>query len=90
MSKCFVNLRHAGHAIRQPELTLSKVILWKPVHRKKGKGRPRTTFVDNLLVVTPGKLETLMLDRIVYKSVILDPLAYPADPPYVMSSKSNF
>ena len=40
---------------------LSKVILWKPVHGHRGRGRPKTKFVDNLLlntgVETTGKLE---------------------------------
>ena len=56
-------LRLAGHAIRHPELPLSKVILWKPVHGHRGRGRPRATYVDNLLidtgVETAGELETL-------------------------------
>ena len=42
-------LRLAEHAIRHPELTLSKVILRKPVHGHKCRGRLRATFVDNLL-----------------------------------------
>ena len=70
---------------RHPELPLSKVILWKPVHGHRGRGRPRATFVDNLLldtgVETTGELETLMLDRMVWRRVILDPRAAPADPP---------
>ena len=78
-------LRLAGHAIRHPELPLSKVILWKPVHGHRGRGRPRATFVDNLLidtgVETTGELETLMLDRMVWRRVIQDPRAAPADPP---------
>ena len=64
-----IKLRLAGHAIRHPELPLSKVILWKPVHGNRGRGRPGATFVDNLLidtgVETTGELETLMLDRMV-------------------------
>ena len=40
----------AGHAIRHPELLMSKVILWKPVHGHRGRGRPRATYVDNLLI----------------------------------------
>jgi hypothetical protein len=43
------------------------------------------TFVDNMLidtgVETPGELETLMLHRIVWRRVIQDPQAAPADPP---------
>ena len=72
-------LRLAGHAIRHPELPLSKVILWKPVHGHRSRGRPRATFVDNLLidtgVETTGELETLMLDRMVWRRVIQDPWA---------------
>ena len=76
-------MRLAGHAIRHPELPLSKVILWKPVHGHRGRGRPRATYVDNLLidtgVETAGELETLMLDRLVWRRVILDPLVAPAN-----------
>ena len=78
-------LRLSGHAIRHPELPLSKVILWKPVHGHRDRVSPRATFVDNLLidtgVETTGELETLMLDRMVWRRVILDPRAAPADPP---------
>jgi hypothetical protein len=49
----------------------------------RGRGCPRATFVDNLLidigVETAGELETLMLDRVGWRRVILDPLAAPAD-----------
>ena len=43
----------ARHAIRHPEITLPKVILWKAVqfHGLRGWGRYRSTFVDNLLIV---------------------------------------
>ena len=44
------DLRLAGHAIRHPELPLSKVILWKPLHGHRGRERPRATFVDNQLI----------------------------------------
>jgi hypothetical protein len=58
---------------------------WFSVHVHRGKGRPRATFVDNLLidtaVETTGELETLMLDRMVWRRVIQDPLVAPADPP---------
>ena len=68
-------LKLAGH----PKLTLFKVILWKPVHGHRGRGRPRATFVGNLLidtgVKTTGELETLMQDRVVWRRVSLDPWA---------------
>ena len=78
-------LRLAGHAIRHPELSLSKVILWKPVHGQRGRGRPRSTYVDNLLtdvgVETTGELETLMLDRAVWKDAIQNSRTAHAVPP---------
>ena len=50
----------------------------------RGRGRPRFRFVDNLLIYTGvetnDKLDTLMLDRMVQRRVILDPRAAPADP----------
>ena len=73
-------LRHAGHAISHPELRLSKVILWKPVHGYRGKGHPRSTFVGTG-VETTGKLETLMLNKMLWRRNILDPRAAPTDPP---------
>ena len=78
-------LRLSGHVIRHPELPLSKVILWKPVHGHRGRVRPRATFVGNLLIDTgvkiTGELETLMLDIMVWRRVIQDPRAAPAGPP---------
>ena len=51
----------------------------------RGRGRPRATFVDNLSidsgVETTDKLDTFMLVRIVWRRVILDPRAAPADLP---------
>ena len=68
------HLRLSGHANRYPELT----------HGHRCRGRLRATFVDNLLmdtgVETTGELETLLLDRVVSKRVILDPQAAPTDP----------
>ena len=74
-------LRLAGPAIHHPELPLSKVIL-----QLQAEGAlPGATFVDNLLidtgVETNGELETLMLDRMVRRRIILDPRTAPADPP---------
>ena len=63
---------------------LLKVILCKPVHGHRGRGRHRATFVDNLLIdtgiETTGELETLMLDKMVWRRVIQDSWAAPADP----------
>ena len=77
-------LRLAGHTIRHPELPLFKVILWKPVHGHRCRGRPRAIFVDILLmdsVETTGELETLMLERMVWRRVIQVPWEAHDDPP---------
>ena len=46
--------------------------------------RPRATFVDKVLidtgVETTGELETLMLDRMLWKRVTQNPRAATADP----------
>ena len=59
-------------AISQSKVPLSKVILWKPVHGHRGRGRLRATYIDNVLidagVETAGELETLMLDRLMWRS----------------------
>ena len=51
-------LRLAGHAVRHPELTLNKVLLWEPLHGNSRRGRPKKTFVDVYLGGTrdSGKL----------------------------------
>ena len=36
-----------------------------------------------------GELETLMLDRMVRRRVILDPRAAPADPPWTIKSRKS-
>ena len=45
-------LRLQGHGTRHPGITLSKKILWKPVNGHRGRERPRTIFIDNLLIDT--------------------------------------
>ena len=41
-------LQLAGHCFRHPELSAQKLILWEPSHGQRGRGRPRTNYVDTL------------------------------------------
>ena len=65
-------LQLAGHCHRHPELSAQKVLLWEPQHGHRGRGRPRTTYVDTLKRDTGAKstseLATLMEDRKVWRN----------------------
>ena len=41
-------LQLAGHCYRHPELRTQKLVLWEPTHRHRGRGRPKTTYIDTL------------------------------------------
>merc|ERR1711942_633868 len=61
-------LQLAGHCCRHPELSTQRLVLWEPKHGQRGRGRPRTNFVDTLKrdtgATSIGELATLMGDRI--------------------------
>ena len=38
----------AGHCVRHKELLDGELVLWKPSHGRRGRGRPSATFVDTL------------------------------------------
>ena len=67
-------LRLAGHAVRHPELSLNKVILWEPLHGNSRRGRPKKTFVDVLRRDTglreTSELATVMADRDEWRNVV--------------------
>ena len=67
-------MRLAGHCVRHPELTASEMILWEPIHGKKSRGRPHTTYIDTLKRDTglnsTMEIKTLMLDRDQWKEAI--------------------
>ena len=48
------HLQFAGHCLRSSVQVVSDQVLWKPVHGKRGAGRPIKTYVD-LCVRTPDK-----------------------------------
>ena len=66
-------LRHAGHALRHPELTLHSVLLWEPSHGKTKRGRPKLTFVDTIRRDTGVKrideIASMMADRDLWREL---------------------
>ena len=65
-------LQFAGNCHRHPELNTQKILLWEPKHGQRGRGRPRTSYVDTLKKDTGAKsaseLASLMEDRDVWRS----------------------
>ena len=74
-------LQLAGHCHRHPELCAHKLILWEPTHGHRGRGRPRTTFLDVLKNDTGAEnteeLARMMSDRKVWKSHVVSRLRAP-------------
>ena len=74
-------LQLAGHCHRHPELCAQKLILWEPTHGHRGRGRPKTTFVDVLMNDTGAEsaeeLAGMMSDRDVWRSHVVSRLRAP-------------
>ena len=63
-------MRFAGHCWRSKEELITDVLLWNPKHWKRSQGRPRKTYIDQLLDDTGRRLEELpnaMEDRVGWK-----------------------
>ena len=66
-------LRFAGHCWRSKNELSSEVLLWEPSHGKRSRGRPRKTYVDQLIADTAYSYEdlaNLMDDRDRWKELI--------------------
>ena len=65
--KC--RMRLAGHCVWQPEL-----VLWEPIHGRRGRGRPHSTYIDTLKRDTGlsdvSEIRSLMGDRDMWKAAI--------------------
>ena len=74
-------LRLAGHCFRHPELSAQKLVLWEPTHGHRGRGRPKTNYVDTLRRDTgagdSAELATLMADRKVWRNHVASRLRAP-------------
>ena len=65
-------LQFAGHCFRQKE-GVSKLVLWKPTHGHKSRGRPATTYIDQLTWdsgLIEAELPTMMSQRDTWQGVI--------------------
>ena len=63
-------MRFAGHCWRSKKELIADVLLWNPKHGKRSQGRPRKTYIDQLLDDTGCSLEELhnaMEDRVGWK-----------------------
>ena len=67
-------LRSDGHSARHNEETASKVLLWEPQHGHPNRGRPRTTYIDNIKADTgldnTKEIRDAMLNQVVLKDFI--------------------
>lgn len=66
-------LRFAGHCWRSKNELSSEVLLWEPSNGKRSRGKPRKTYVDQLIadtVCTYEDLANLMDDRDRWKELI--------------------
>ena len=74
-------LRLAGHCHRHPELSTSKLVLWEPTHGHRGRGRPRTTYIDTLRrdtgAANSDELAVLMGNRDVWRIHVASRLRTP-------------
>ena len=58
------HLQFAGHCLRSSGQVVSDLVLWKPVHGKRGAGRPIMTYVDLLCQdtrQTPAEIKNLFI-----------------------------
>ncbi len=60
-------LQFAGHCYRHPELPTHDVLLWRPNHGRRSRGRPAASFTKTLLkdtsTETVEELQQLLIDR---------------------------
>ena len=67
-------MRLAGHCWRHKEEIASGLVLWKPPEGTRKRGRPKTSYVDNLLhdaeMDNTKELATLMEDRSTWKRIV--------------------
>ena len=67
-------LRFAGHCQRATSEPIHHVLFWQPPHGRRGRGRPRLTYVDRLLRDTGlgvSEMKSMMNDRKGWKGFIL-------------------
>ena len=67
-------LRLAGHCQRHPELGAHRLILWEHTHVQRGRGHPKTTYVDQLkrdtVATTTRELAAMLKDRQIWRKTL--------------------
>ena len=66
-------LKFVAHCWRRREEVVHQVLLWEPVHGKRGRGRPCRTYVQQLLEDTNlerNHVEEMMEDRVVWRRLV--------------------
>ena len=67
-------LRLAGHCQRHPELGAHRLILWESTHGQRGRGRPKTTFFDQLKrdtgTTTTGEVTAMIKDGKIWRKAV--------------------
>ena len=65
-------MRLAGHCIRHPDTIANLDLFWMPKHGKKGRGRPKKTFIDNIKEDTGlddlEEIRSIMMDRKLWRA----------------------
>ena len=68
-------LQLAGHCYRHPELSTQKLVLWEPTHGHRGRGRPKTTYIDTLKRDTGAfeacDIAALIADKRLWKDLVV-------------------
>ncbi|CAM1311015.1 Uncharacterised protein r2_g2141 [Pycnogonum litorale] len=68
-------MRFAGHCWRSKEELVGDILLWKTSHGKQSAGRPKKTYIDQMMDDTGCRLEELpnaMEDRERWKKHVMD------------------
>ena len=66
-------LRFSGHCWRSKLELASDVIIWQPIHGKRKRGRPRRTYVDQLVDDTlcdVNEIKKVMEDRDCWRKIV--------------------
>lgn len=62
-----------GHVWRREQQTLHQLLLWDPTHGKRSRGRPHTTYVEQMgrdTNLQREELATAMQDRVEWRKIV--------------------
>ena len=74
-------MRLVGHCVRHPEESASQLVLWQPTEGKRSRGKPATSYIDNLMADTGldevEHLETAMKHQDFWKQLVNEEMGRP-------------